>query len=442
MPNRQIKAFVTRDDFITPGNTEVSSIFELSDIANTYSLNKKVYHSDLLPAYSLHVFKQTGEGSIVSEVNTICEVVRKFSEYVTNNLAFSKSQVIILFTNQYNLSNLLKPISNFTYNNIITENNIKAPDYMTFTIANIDCSIWLSDENFKVFYPHYDVNIITPFPEFVNIINNSNLMLTNLNDFNLIEFNRRIEENKANIPTTYTRILNIPYKAPNTSVTRNCYFAFNIYGLQGDYDHILKLELYEYLVNILGINNHTIESLFPNILKINEFFIIPRWDKVAIPTRVGSIGISSQVSKTYTETFDMDKFVTVFTTDNNNNYLRNNTYNVPYDYNNILLHIVNGYYTEANVKDFREYYNDLISVTSTHSDFARMSSRTQRFVSLLEHMLDVSNCNNQTELFNNILQNVDYYFTIIVRNGITFISFRQDDHQYYLIPKYQFLERV
>jgi len=203
--------------------------------------------------------------------------------------------------------------------------------------------------------------------------------------------------------------------------------------------YILKLELFDYLTNTLGIAGTTVESLFPNILQINEFIIVPRWDKVAIPTQVGSTGISSQISNTYSEVFDIFKFVTIY---DNETYLKNNTYNVPYDYNNLLLQVVNGYYTEPHLKDFKSYYSDMLAVTSTHPDFSRMSMRTQRFMTLLENIIDVSNSSNQTELFNNILQNSDYYFTIIVRNGVTYISYKFEDHQIYVIPKFEFESKL
>jgi len=180
----------------------------------------------------------------------------------------------------------------------------------------------------------------------------------------------------------------------------------------------------------------TIEQLFPSILNINEFFITPRWDKIAIPSQVGQASINSQISLTYQEVFNIDKFIKIFT---DTNYLMYNTYSVPFDYNNILLCITNGYYTEANVKDFKLYYSDLITVTSTHPDFARMSTVTQKFITLLENMLDIADCENSSELFNKILQNSNYKFTIISRGGVEYLSIFYDKHQYYVIPKYQYI---
>jgi hypothetical protein len=105
----------------------------------------------------------------------------------------------------------------------------------------------------------------------------------------------------------------------------------------------------------------------------------------------------------------------------------------------LLLQITNGFYTEAGIKDFLAYYNDFITITSTHPDFARMKQRTQKFIVLLENLLDVGNSSNSTEMFNKILQNNQFHFTIISRAGVSYISFFFEEHQYYVLPRYEFL---
>lgn len=437
---KEIKGFITRDDFVLSSNAEVSPLYELSDIAYTYSKDKKIYNSFNNSLYALHVFKHIDVQTLLqSEVEDIIEVVRKFSDYLTASLITNKQQSIIVFTNDFNLLNPSKPVSEFSYNTVVSHRGIKSVDYVTFKINGISCSIWLSDEVFRAFYPSYDINIVLPFSNFQTIVSNTSEFIAALEGFDLIEFNRRVEENKNEYPTTYTKIINIPYRVPNTSVTKNCYFAFNIYGLQGNYDYILKLELYNYLTTVLGLEGTYVEGIFPTILNINEFFLVPRWDAVAIPTQVGQNGINSQIFSSYSQTFDQDKFIKVYT---DTAYLRANTYNVPFDYNNLMLQVTNGYYTEMPVRDFKTYYNDLITVTSSHPDFARMKARTQRFVTLMESMLDVSNSSNATEMFNKVLQNENYRFTIITRGGVNYISIMFEDHQLYMVPKYEVISRL
>lgn len=434
---KQIKAFVTNDSFINNAPNAISPIYEISDIALTYSRNKQIYYSSNNSLYSLYLFKSTGLTHLTqTEVNNIIDVIISFSTFLTNTTITNKQQIIISFLNNFNLANSSNPLSNFNYNNIVSTNNIRSVDYITFTINNINCEIWLSDSVFKEFYPDYEISIVLPFNNFSTIFNNISSFIAALDNFNLLEFNTRIEADKNNNPTTYTRILNIPFKVPNSNVFKNCYFAFNIYGAKGNYDFILKLELYNYLTNTLGLSANLVEARFPSILNINEFFIIPRWDKISIPAHVGQSSINSQIILAYAEPFDMNKYIKIYT---DNNYLRNNTYAVPFDYNNIILFITNGYYTEPDIKDFKQYFSDFITVTSSHPDFARMSLRTQRFITLLENMLSVADSNDSTELFNKLISNNNYRFSIIKRENVSYLTYFYEKHQIYVIPKYQFL---
>ena len=437
---KEIKGFITRDDFINSNNSIVSPIYELSDIGSTYSKNKQQYYSSVDPLYNMTVFSLT-ELTVLnqSQVDDFINVVKKFSAFLTTTLVSNKQQAIILFLNNYNSEYPTKTITAFNYNTIVSFNNIKTTDYITFTLGGVIANFWMSDSVFKAFYPQYDINVVLPFANFSAIVNSTTDFISALDKFDPIDMNRRVELDKNSTPTTYTKLVNIPYRVPNTTVDKNCFFAFNIYGLQGNYDYILKLELYNHLVNVLGLDGAYVETIFPTILNINEFFITPRWEKVAIASEIGQTGINSQISKTFNEDFDLNKYIKIYP---NLSFLRENTYSVPFDYNNLLLQVTNGFYTIAGIKDFKNYYSDFITVSSTHPDFARMKQRTQKFIILLENLLDVANSANSTEMFNKILQNIDYHFTIISRAGVNYISFFYEEHQYYLLPRYEFLNLV
>lgn len=436
---RQIKGFVTCDPFIDNALGAVSPLYELSDIALTYSTTKQQYYSASDPIYSLYVFSHVDAGALSqTESDRVIDVVKSFVMFATQSShLITKQQLIVNFVNNYNTLNQVQ-LTNLTFSSYVQAGDTVGCDYMHFTVLGIECSIWLNDASFRGFYPDYEIGIVLPFVEFASVVQNGSEMLASIAAFNLVDFNKRVEQAKQNKPTTYVRIINIPYKLPNSSVKRDCFFGFIQYGSQGNFDYVLKLKLYEYLLS-LGLSSGYIESIFPSILEINEFFITPRWDRLAIPSRVGLNGIGSQTSNAFAEVFDLEKFIKVY---QDVNYLRNNSYNVPYDYNNILLTVSNGYYTETPVKDFKVVYSDLISVTSTHPDFARMSTKTQRFVSLLENMLMICDSESSNKMFTKMMDNDNYTFTLVNRQGVWYLTFYFDGHQYYMIPRYEYAQLV
>lgn len=433
---KHIKGFVTCDSFIDNAQGAVAPIYEISDQGLTYARNRQQYYSSADSLYSLMVFHQEGASLLAQdEVNSVVDVVKGFVRHVTLNRLVPKQSAIAAFVANYNAGNALTPVSEMTVSALLDTGETVAPDYLCFSIRGIDCAIWLNDGSFRGFYPHYDIDIILPFEDFSGIVNNASEMMTAITSFSLVNFNKRIEDAKKSKPTTYTAILNIPYRLPNSTLRRDLHFAFNQYGSQGNYDYVLKLKLYEYLLG-LGLSSEYIESIFPTILEINEFFFTPRWDSVAIASQVGQNGILSQISRAYDTGFDLDKFIKVYS---DLQFLKANSYNVPYDYNNILLTATNGFYTEKAVQDFRVVYKDLISVTSTHPDFARMSRKTQRLATLLESMLVICASATPTQMFTRMMDNENYDFNILTRQGVSYLSIQYEGHQIYMIPKYEYL---
>lgn len=431
---RQIKGFVTCDSFVDNQTNVVSPLYEISDIALTYSRVKQQYYSTEDSQFSLYVFNHTEAGDLSqNESNHILRIVREFMEFNSNQTHLPKQQMLITFMANYNLMNPANEVVDLTVGGLIETERMTGVDYLHFSVGSIECNIWVNDLSFRGFYPDYEIDIINPVEEFVSVVQNGSLMLAALAKFNLVEFNTRIEKAKKTNPTTHMKIINVPYHLPNSTVKRDCYFAFNQYGNQGNYDYVLKLRLYEYLLS-LGMTSEYIEMIFPTILQINEFFITPRWGKFAIESHVGQNGILSQVSKAYTEDFTLDNFVKVYT---DLVYLKKNTYHVPYDYNNILLAISNGFYTDPEVRDFMDVYDDIISVTSTHPEFARMRRKTQHFLTLLENMLHISDTTTSSKMFTRMVENPNYTFHMVSRQGVWYLTFFFEGHQYYMLPRYQ-----
>lgn len=436
---RQLKAFATCDTFTdnTPG--VVRSLYELSAMGQTYSKNKKQYHSTENALMGLHSFKEIDMGVLTqSEINSILRVVDRFVIHCTHNPTLSKNQAVLTFLNNYNAEFVSEGVNALTVGAILNSNELYGPDFMSFETRGILCAIWLNDVSFRNFFNDYEIDVVFGREDFLQTVQNSALFLNSLSAFSLTEFMTRVETAKAGVPASYTRVLNLPYHLPNSSVVKDCYFAFNLYGGQGNYDYVLKLHLYQLLMNA-GLTSTLIEQLFPSILQINEFFITPCWDRVAIPSHVGENGILSQVSKAFSETFDTMKYVKVYS---DANFVRDNTYNVPCDYNNILLRVTNGFYSDVDKRDFHTQYSDLITVTSTHPDFARMSTKTQRFMTLLENFLFVADSDSQTELLTKIVDNENFTFHMVSRQGIWYVSFFFEGFQCYVIPKYEYMSAL
>lgn len=436
---KEIRCFIENAALAIPNTRKTSPIYELSEEGKTFAKRKERRTIKGDDKNLLHSFHVTDENELdADETKTIIQVVESFNLYLETVTIEKKPIIITNFTAFYN-ETFKANLKDFSYNEIINVNKKKYPDYLTFTLGNLACAVWLSDKSFKLFYPLYDIDVVTPFEEFDRVVKNAPEMIEALNKFDLNKFGIRIDEIKEGFPSTYTQMLNVPYRPRKDAKEIDCWFGFNIYGEAGNYEYLMRDELYKYLKN-LGLDDEFIEEHFPSIFRVNEFFFVPEWEDYALPSRVGQGSINSQVIKAYTSPFRMNWYVKAY--QDSDTYIKNNTYNVPLAYNNILCRVLNGKYSLDEVKDFKVYFKDLITVNSTNPDFARMSERTQRFVIMISFMIACADAKNETELFNNLMSNNsvnrDHKFSITRRMEIGYISIQFEKHRYYMIPRYEF----
>ena len=437
-----INGFVTNDSFIDNTLTVVSNVFELSDSNNTYAKEKQTYTYSLDSKYALKVFDSTinNIATTVSaiEADSILSFVDYAVKFATNNPLLDFTSIIVNTMSSYNLNNT-DIVTNYGYISLVNSNGFLIPDYLYFTLNNnIQCMLWTSSETFKLLYSKYEIVITLPIPTFITNVGNITAMVNDLNAFDIIEFNTRLDSEKYIYPSTHTKLLNIPFKIPNSNTYVNCYFGFNIYGEQGVFDDILKITLQEYLLTIPGITMVYLENFLPSILEINEFFITPRYDLIAISSNVGQAALYSQNINSTIDTFTSAKLPLVIPM-YDSAYVVNNTYNVPIEYNNILVMITNGFYTDINVKDFKTIYPDMLNIATTQLDFSKMSTVTQEFILILLRLMLLSDSNDFITLFTKLttLTNMSGY-AIRSRNSVTYITYKYLNHTYYILPKFEF----
>lgn len=434
---KEIKCFMINTDFITPDNRTVAEVYELSDEGYTFSKRKQHLHLEDSKNKALVNFHYTEDNELTQEeAKFIFNVIENFTNHLSMKLIENKDEITTSFLQDFNAASTTKLLS-IDYNTTTKIGDIKYPDYVMFTTKGLACSSWLSDFSFKQFYPLYDVDIIPPFQRFNSIVKNNEEMIYELDNFNLAIFAESLDQRKAGHPPTYTKVINVPYYPDGSDRGIPCNFGFNVYGKQGEYDHLLRDTLYQYLNKDLGLEPAWIEQHFPDIFKVNEFFLVPLWTNFAIPFTTGQGSVNSQMVPAFSADLPLDTFIPSYTEDLE--YLQNNTYTVPFVYNNLTLYIVNGRRTVEQIRDFRKYYHDYITVSSRHPDFDRMSDSTMRFITMMETMFYVADSSAQTEVFSKMMEPGQHKFSISERAGVDYLSILFGEHRYYMIPRYEYV---
>lgn len=442
---KEVRCFISNRYIATPDSTTVSPVFELSVIGRTYA--KRVIGMTIPDDNEnfLQCFQHNGETDnelTPEEGKLITTIVWGFIESLKGVIIEDKDRIIANFTKHYNSKTQVK-LEAFNYNSLVQYDNNKYADYVTFSIDNLECSVWLTNETFTVFYPLYEINVIPPFPEFPDIVKCAPEMLEALGNFKLTEFVNSLNDYNEGYPPTVNTALNIHYRAEWNSKLNDCYFGFNVYGVAGVDDFILKDAVYDYLSKDLGLTDEFIEEHFPTLFEVNEFFMLPDWESYALPFKAGQGSINSHMSSTYAETYPIMSYAKVY--DGFEDFVKASTTNLPIRYNNILVRVIDGRHSAEGVKEFRKYYPDFIDVNTESQDFSRMSPRTQKFSLFLKNLINVCDADNQSELLNKIMnqklpgEGTTRVPTVRVtpRKGVVYVSATHGLHRYYMIPRYE-----
>lgn len=438
---KEFKCFFTDTRFVLPDTHQVSEVFELSVIGRTFS---KRVEERKLPNDENHIifsFNHDDSNKMSdTDLKNIILIMTGFFDIVKELATDSKNEIISTFMSYHNGKggDLL---SSFDYNSIIEHPKGRYPDYVSFETESMVASIWCSNNSFMLFYPLYDNQSVWPFSNFPDIVRNSSQMTEALANVQYTDLIDRINAGNEGYPPTTFKLLNIPYYPVEGANPITCNFGFNIWGKDGAYDHNLKETLLTDLKD-LGLTDEFIEIHFPDIYKVNEFYMTPEWARLAIPSKTGQGSVNSQVTKSFDEVNNLAHFLKVYR--DAPDHLRKETYDVPYAYNNILIRVTNGRFTDVANRDFIKLYPDIVTSPTTHGVFGTMKKETQELLIMWNYLFDIADVLDQTTAIgkimstNNSTADRNYQFALGVRGGVTYITAVFRSHRYYIVPRFEY----
>jgi len=432
---QDIIGFLTRDDFTNNNSEAVSDVLEISSLALSYARDKKTWAK--LGEYKTEfiLFKEKTAGYVTdSSADVILEVGRTFVDFLLTQRDHSVPEIIANYVSSFNLSHSYK----ITYLHLVTYkerpiiNDIKAIEFTTDN--GLDVYLFLSDKFFITLYPFYEIIATYPIENFYSLVTHEQEFVNALQNFSIEEFNQRMDESKGRYPVTSYRVINIPYLKSDNSFMP-CYFGFVVYGNVGEFEDVLLLFLYDEMIRN-GLSDSFIRQRFPGIFEINEFFVIPWYDKIAMEANDFQTRIYSQVTKTYSENITIQKYLPSY---NTIDHIKNRTYNVPTEYNNILLRVVDGFYSKRDYRYFPTVYPDIVTISTTDMDFYRMSVKTRTMVETLLKALYIADSSDDNEMITKLTSSIyTQGFRYRLRNGFYYIAFRYNNTLFHVLPRHQY----
>jgi hypothetical protein len=342
--SKSLKGFVIINSLLSNTAGTISPLGELSTWGMTFTKEPSEYESVTVPGYRLFSLKSfdTNIGAVAAApalVDQVLGMVAEAYDYVTTHT--------------------------YPYVN----NDFKAALIAAFpAVTGLTLGNWIQVGPIEIIPPMDNLNdFFLPRATVKNLLD----QVTVQSRIDLLQ------QAKQRHPETYLRSYAFTCYDPNTNlpiVGTNWYVL--VYGQAGDNLDLIKGAIVEYL---LANSTHTQGDwilVFPDLIQVKEFVVLPRWDLYAIPDLPIQTGVYSSVANPQ----EVITFATDYISFYPSNYTPNHIRVVPFAYREVNLLIVKGYNNNPTTESFMALFEDYLPVPTSSLDFNRMTQTTRDWV--------------------------------------------------------------
>lgn len=435
-----MKGFVQIRSMIDNNVGVVSRVGELSSQSKTFSRELGFYSSDtyknleLTSLHSVEVDDVTDEVTLVEvpsgHVNTILEISDwVFTQAVNGNFEFDTEDFLVALLAQFN--DKIENVISGAMVSITT--GVYMPSSLTFNIKGAAVEtlirVWYADQEFKLQYDEYEIIVVPPVDDVDLLIDSYANVKALMDQYNVADRVERLEIAKNYIPDTITKSPVYEWIDVNDiGKTLPTPWGVIQYGTKGNNSDDIKKAIVDH---ILSKSNHPrsvwLEYL-PDIFKNTEYVIVPIWDNYSIPNESLVTGLHSPTMgviemANLIETLK-DESVLSYPPAHLNSHLQYTVSN----YRSIGALIAGSPENIDEIYNFRERFPDYFVIPTTSVDFARMSTRTQDFILMVNQLMNVADTANE-------FTDIPVELSKIIRDGKLYISRSYEDVLYLVLTR-------
>lgn len=307
-----VKGFIEIPSFVTNTPNTIAELGQLSNHARTFSVDQDEYSNPDKDAADLVIFESLALGTRVEVPGEAVEYVFDIMEHAYANFVSNQpfeEQLTAAFGSTSGIEN---PIGSISVGSEVLVNGKLFPTWVSFTLETendtVNLRLWLSDSVFRAEFDSFDIKVVGPtgtVPELYSTYENVNISLAAID---LEQHVENVERVRASNPFTKQKVVDLEWVDPNDSTkTHKVNFFCLVYGPLGENRDNLLDSIRQYLVDN---STYTLEEwvvYFPELLNINQFHLIPQWDRVAMAAiQDGGNGVNSVYSPVFRYDITMD----------------------------------------------------------------------------------------------------------------------------------------
>lgn len=387
-----LKGFVINPTFVNNTVGQTSVMGELTTQSATFSLEKGLYQNDTIsPDVQLLSFLSATDGTAAPIASALRDRVLTIAKWVYDQV----NKGVQIYADQL-LTDILTQFQSsagtFACGNIVSDGNGHwCPEWVSWvdnalTAAGTQNAIklWFADASFQAEYDEYSYKIVPPITPLDTFFQTGTAVDAAVNARDQPTLFSQISVVRGSDPESVQVALSYNYIDPaNTSHVVPTLWVVLIYGPAGNTIDSIKDALVNY---ILANSTHTRDewtAILPDLFKRTEFILLPLEDQLAIPDNAFKPGIYATISNLGRVNALFKSVVPSYPSAHIDSHLSL----MAHPYKNLQIAVVGSTENRNNWYELNQVFSDLLAVSSTSSDFARMSQDTQGFLLQLAQML-------------------------------------------------------
>lgn len=374
----------------TPGSTNV--IGEISQQSLTYSREVGLYSSvSIAPNIALLSFLSSQDGTAVVVNPDLRDRTMTILEWIYNLVITESGQ---MFADQFLEAILVQfqgSADTFACGAIVTDGTHYGPEWVSWQDLGVApgvpnfIKVWFADASFQSQYDEFQILVDPPITPLDDFFKTGSAVETEVNAVTYVQQIASIQNVRAGVPESLIIAQTFNYNDPADPthlVPTN--WTELIYGLAGNNIDSIKDALAAY---ILANSTHTQAEwtvIFPDIFKRTEFTLVPDYGTYAIEPQTGiQAGIYSPIANLAAANALLTSYATTYPT----THINAHAGNMGHPYKSLSIAMVGSPDNINNWYELSQVFPDLIAVSSTSTDFARMTQATQGFLLILSQLL-------------------------------------------------------
>lgn len=436
------KGFMRIFSLSSAAGDEVATFGEISNYSRTFARYTDRYHHADYPDFEyLSFYSKDGEGNRHILDDSVKERIFKvthwlYNQAVDNNIPEESEDLAPIFFEEFDTYDYrIEQVGP-----IITEDGFSLPAFMHMRFLDDEGEdltqvfVWFVDDIFQTTFDEYEIEIIPPTDHLDDIFDRPGEVERLAEERNQVEFFERIEQRRRGSSPTYIRTERAEFHHPeDLEHTFYTYWTFIIYGQAGNHFDAILHELERYIREHSDYSLDQWRELAPDFFFHTEFLLIPLWDQMAIENNNIDAGIYSPIVKPLRAYKKAKKFTTLDVYDDE--HIEHHLSILPSAYKNLPIVIIGNPQNQQDLVDIEDKFPDYLMISTTSSEFSRMSTNTQDWVVLLNKLIKEAEVADE---YNFLPDGMIRMY----RDDYMYILTEHNDFRFLILSKMSYLEHI